>query len=166
MKRHLIALALSALFTLPALAADSNAATRRPMTLSQAIERVQSLFPGEVIAADYDASLREAGHYHVDLRLAPNGAVVRLEIDAADGSLLHVPRYADRLPDAPTVARIVERVGTVIPGRVGSVEFDDSNPRDPLFHVLVTDPNGFVYSLRVDPALENLAWRDTGPRAD
>ena len=163
MKSHLIALALGAALSLPSIAAD-NGAGRPIKTLSQAIARVQSLFPGDVVAADYDATAAEAGHYHVDVRL-PHGAVVRLEIDAA-GNLLHVPRYADRLPDAQTVARIVERVGTLIPGRVNGVEFDDTNPRDPHYHVRVTGANGFIYSLRVDPALETFFWRDVAARAD
>lgn len=160
MKRHLIALALGALFSLPAVAAGND---RPSMTLAQAVTRVESLFPGEVIAADYDASEHEPGHYHVHLRLN-HGPILRLEVDRATGNLLHTPRDPDRIPDAQTVSRLVDRLGAIVPGRVNVVEFDDTNPADPHYHVRVTAATGFVYSLRVDPAMVNLGWREAGPR--
>lgn len=157
MKRKVVALVLGALFTLPAFAAQN---ARQPMSLLQAIAHVQSQFPGEVIAANYDASGREAGHYHVDLRL-PHGPVVKLEVDALAGTFANVTGTPQGMPDSRALNRAVERLVRLFPGsRVKFAEFDATNPADPHYHFDVILEGGETMPVRLDARAGDLAWRD------
>lgn len=85
---------LVALLPLTQVAADKDhdrarAALERGevLPLAEILERVQGQLAGEVIATEFD---REDGRWVYELKLIePGGRVVELEVDAADGRILH-----------------------------------------------------------------------------
>mgnify|MGYP003466750000 CR=1 FL=1 len=80
MKIRTLVFALIGLSTAAGLAAGSPHAGR-PATLAEMVAHMESKYPGQVTAIQYDASGAKGPHFHVDMRFAASG-LARVDVDA------------------------------------------------------------------------------------
>ena len=152
----LTALALSTV-TAAAVAAASSPAGRAP-GLGEAVARLESRYPGKVVAIELDAAGDKAAHYHVDMRFPASG-LARLDVDAATLDI------ASRLPaplatGSATLAEVAGLLGAAIPGQMTVAQLDATSGLPPHYDVDVRLPQGAIARLKVDAATRQIGWRD------
>ena len=153
------AIALSAIVL--ASAATSVAAstpTGDPMKLATVVAHMESRYPGEVVAIQFDDSGDKAPHYHVVMRF-PESGLAHIDVDAM--TLAIAPRHLGSLTATPmTLADATALVGTHVPGVVVVAEFDGFGGVAPHHDIDVRLPQGAIARLKVDSATRQIAWRN------
>jgi uncharacterized membrane protein YkoI len=156
MKVRTIALTALALSSAAAFAVTASP-TERFLKLSEVVAQMESRYPGEVIAIQYDASGDKRAHYHVDMNFPKSGLAV-LDVDAvtlAIASRSHAP-----LPvNAATLDHAASLVSSHVPGQVVVAQLDTSEGVAPHYDIDVRLPQGAIARLKVDPATRQIAWR-------
>ncbi len=157
MKIRTIALTAIALSAATAYATAPSAADR-PMKLSEVAAQLESRYPGDVVAIQFDPSGDKRPHYHVDMRF-PESGLARLDVDAA--TLDVVSREPVPLaPGAATLPEVVALAAAQLPGQVTVAEFDSTFGVPPHYDVDVRLPHGAIARLKIDPETRQIAWRN------
>jgi uncharacterized membrane protein YkoI len=147
-----------------ALAYAAGSSTFRPATLAEMVAHMESSYPGEVIAIQYDASDGKGPHYHVDMRFPASG-IARVDVDA----LTYRLASRDLSPPAPgsvTLAEAAGLIAAVVPGHVTVAELDSVYGGAPHYDIDVRLHDGGVARLSIDPATRQIAWREPAIIAD
>jgi uncharacterized membrane protein YkoI len=136
----------------------------RPATLAEMVAHMESKYPGEVTAIQYDASGDTRAHYHVDMRFPASG-IARVDVDALTFRL--ASRETSPLaPGSATLAEAAALVAAVVPGQVTVAELDSVYGMPPHYDINVRLQHGGLAQLRIDPATRQIAWRDPAVIAD
>jgi uncharacterized membrane protein YkoI len=157
MKIRTLALTAIALSSATAFAMDPSPADRT-LKLAEMVAQMESRYPGEVVAIQFDGSGDKRAHYHVDMRFPESGRA-RLDVDAvtlAIASRDPVPLTAG----SATLAYSASLVSTYVPGQVIVAELDAFEGVAPHYDVDVRLPQGAIARLKVDPATRQIAWRN------
>ena len=150
----LTAIALSAATTI----AVASSPKGSPLNLAEVVAHMESHYPGEVAAIEFDGSGDKRPHYHVDMRFPENG-LARLDIDAV--TLAMASRdVAPLTAGSATLAYAAAQIATQIPGQVIVAELDAFEGAAPHYDVDVRLPQGAIARLKVDPATLQIAWRN------
>ena len=150
----LTAIALSAATTL-AMASPSEG---QPLKLAEVVAHMESRYPGEVVAIQFDGSGDKRAHYHVDMRF-PESGLASLDIDAV--SLAMASRdVAPLTAGSPTLVYAAALIASQIPGQVIAAELDAFQGVAPHYDVDVRLPQGAIARLKVDTATLQIAWRN------
>jgi uncharacterized membrane protein YkoI len=156
MKIRTLALAVVGLSLASAFAVASPSADRFPK-LSDVVEKLESRYPGQVVAIALDASGDKRAHYHVDMQF-PDHGLARVDVDAK--TLEVVAREpAAQGANAATVAEVVTLVAANIPGELTAIELDAADGVAPHYDVDVRMPQRQVARLKVDSTSRAIAWR-------
>jgi hypothetical protein len=138
--------------------------TGRPATLAEMVAHMESKYPGQVAAIQYDASGAKGPHFHVDMRFAASG-LARVDVDAVTRRI--TSRDASPLPaGSVTLSEAAALIGAQLPGQVIVAELDSALGMSPHYDVDVRLPQGGVAQLTMDPATRQIAWRDPAILAD
>jgi uncharacterized membrane protein YkoI len=157
MKIRALALTLIVLSTATTIAVASRPAVP-PLTLADVVGHMESNYPGEVVAIQFDVSGDKRPHYHVDMRFPASG-LARVDIDAT--TLAMASRdVASLTAGSATLADAAALIATQIPGQVVVAELDAFEGMAPHYDVDVRLPQGAVARLKVDPATLQIAWRN------
>lgn len=157
MKFPMLVLAAGALAAAPAMAADSPLRAQ-PMKLADAVAYVQSQYPGEVIAAELDATGDKSPHFHVDVRF-PHGRTAKLEVDALTRRIASRQPPAELPPGAMTLPQAVQYVTQRLDGQVTTAELDASDGLSPHYHVDFRMADGRTARFRLDPVTGHAGFR-------
>ncbi|MEO8508199.1 MAG: hypothetical protein ABI593_11265, partial [Betaproteobacteria bacterium] len=149
-------------FTLMALSsATAFAATSSPightLGLGETVARLETRYPGSVVAIEFDGSGDKAAHYHVDM-LFPTSGLARLDVDAVTLEIAS----RESVPLAAGSAALVYAAALVtasIDGQMLGVNFDASNGVPAHYDVDVRLPQGAIARLKVDAATREIGWR-------
>lgn len=156
MKIRTLALAIVALAAAPALAVASTSADRSPK-LSDVVEKLESRYPGNVVAIELDASGDKRAHYHVDMQF-PDHGLARVDVDAK--TLEVVAREpAAQGANAATLAEVATLVAANVPGELTVIELDVVGGVAPHYDVDVRLPQRQVARLKVDSTSRAIGWR-------
>lgn len=156
MKIRALALTAAVLSSATAFAVTQSPADR-PLTRAEVVTQLESRYPGEVIAIQFDASGDKPAHYHVDMRF-PRSGLATLDVDAV--TLAIASRDADPLPaGSATLDFATALVSSHLPGEVVIAQLDASDGGAPHYDVDVRLPQGAIARLKVDPATRQIAWR-------
>ena len=149
----LTAFALSAATTF-AVASPSEG---QPLNLAEVMAHMESRYPGEVVAIQFDGSGDKRPHYHVEMRF-PESGLANLDIDAV--TLAMASRdVAPLTAGSATIAYAAALIASQIPGQVIVAELDAFEGVAPHYDVDVRLPQGAIARLKVDPATLQIAWR-------
>jgi uncharacterized membrane protein YkoI len=157
MKIPTLALTMIALSAATTIAVASRPAVP-PLTLADLVGHMESNYPGEVVAIQFDGAGDKRPHYHVDMRF-PESGLASLDIDAVTLAMASrdvVPLTAG----SATLADAAALIATQIPGQVIVAELDAFQGAAPHYDVDVRLPHGAVARLKVDPATLQIAWRN------
>ena len=157
MKIRTLALTAIAVFSASPFAMASSPAGD-PVKLAQVVTHMESRYPGEVVAIQFDGSGDKRAHYHVDMRF-PEGGLAILDVDAmtlAISSREPAPLKAG----STTLAHAAALIARHLPGQVVVAELDAFDGTAPHYDVDVRLPNGAIAQLKVDAATRQIAWRD------
>lgn len=132
---------------------------QRPMSLAEAVEYLKSQIPGDVVAAELDASGDRSAHFHMDVRL-PHGRLARFEVDPVTGRIASRAPAAEPARGALSVVDVLAAVGRQVPGDVTRVELDDSDVLHQHYHVDVRLVGGRMARLKVDAVTGRIAGRN------
>lgn len=136
----------------------------RPATLAEMVAHLESRYPGEVTAIQYDASGAKGPHYHVDMRFPASG-LAQVDVDAVTFRI--ASRDVGPLPgDSATLAEAVRFVNAQIPGQVTLAALDPAYGRSPHYEIDVRLAHGGIAQLRLDPATRQIGWREPAIVAD
>ena len=150
----LTAIALSAATTFAAASPSEG----QPLKLAEVVSHMESHYPGEVAAIQFDGSGDKRPHYHVDMRF-PEGTLARLDIDAV--TLAMVSRdVAPLTARSATLAYTAALIASQMRGDVIAAELDAFEGVAPHYDVDVRLPHGAIARLKVDPATLQIAWRN------
>lgn len=157
MKFRTLAFALLAAAPVAALAIDAPSA-RRPLRLADMVAHLESRYPGEVIAIQYDTAGDKTAHYHVDMRF-PTSGLARIDVDAVTLAIASRDTVA-MTRDSATLAEAAALAGAHIAGQVVAAELDGSDGVPAHYDVDVRLPKGGTAQLKIDPATRQIAWRN------
>jgi len=156
MKIRTVALTAIAVFSVIPFAAASSPAGQ-PAKLAQVVAHMESRYPGEVVAIQFDGSGDKRAHYHVDMRFPESGLAV-LDVDAV--TLAIASREPTPLAaESATLAYAAALIATHLPGQVVVAELDSFDGTAPHYDVDVRLPQGAIAQLKVDSATRQIAWR-------
>lgn len=158
MKTRLAIPALLLAVAFPSLASALSDPSQ-PMTLVQAVDYMQSLYPGEVVAAELDTSGDKPAHYHVDIRF-PHGRTAYLEVDALTRAIASRMPSVESGPGTMDLVRGAQFIAAHYPGTVTLAEIDGSNAKDIHYHVDMRLANGRAARFRLDPENGAIRWRN------
>lgn len=158
MKTRLAIPALLLAVAFPSLAAAFSDPSQ-PMTLAQAVAYMQSLYPGEVVAAGLDTTGDKPAHYHVDIRF-PHGRTARLEVNALTRAIASRMPSAEAAPGTMDLVKGAQFIAALYPGTVTLAEIDGTNARDIHYHVDMRLANGRDARFRLDPESGAIRWRN------
>ena len=157
MKLHALALTAIALSSAATIAAASSPAGD-PLKLGAVAAHMESRYPGEVVAIQFDGSGDTSAHYHVDMQLREGGLAI-LDVDAVTLAIA----WRDILPPpagSATLAGATALVATHLPGDVVVAELDSSGGVTPHYDIDVRLPQGALARVTVDPATRQIGWRN------
>ena len=157
MKLHALASTAIALSSAATIAAAS-APAGDPLKLGAVVAHMESRYPVEVVAIQFDGSGDKRAHYHVDMRF-PESGLATLDVDAVTLAI------ASRDPapiaaESVTLADAAALVATHLPGEVVVAELDSFGGVTPHYDVDVRLPQGALARVKVDPATRQIAWRN------
>ena len=163
MKIRTLVVALVGASSVVAYAAGSSY-TFRPATLAEMVAYMESSYPGEVTAIQYDASGDKGPHYHVDMRFPASG-IARVDVDALTYRLAS-RELSPPAPGSATLAEAAALIAAVVPGHVTVAELDAVYGTTPHYDIDVRLQDGGVARLSIDPATRQIAWRQPAIIAD
>jgi uncharacterized membrane protein YkoI len=152
-----LAFALLAGAPVAALATDAPG-TGRPLRLADVVSHLESNYPGEVVAIQYDASGDRSAHYHVDMRF-PSSGFARIDVDAVTLAIAS----RDRTTIAGSAATLSEAAAIAaahVPGQIVVAELDGTAGVAAHYDVDVRLPRGGIAQLKIDPTTRQIAWRN------
>ena len=130
----------------------------QPLKLAEVVARVESRYPGEVVAMQFDGSGDKRAHYHVNMRF-PESGLASFDIDAV--TLAIAARDPSPLAaGSATLADAAVLIAAHIPGQVIAAELDAFGGYAAHYDVDVRLPKGVIAQLKVDPATLQIAWRN------
>lgn len=145
-----------ALASAPVFALTPSPESRIPRA-AEVIVRMESRYPGEVVAIELDASGDKRAHFHVDM-VFPGAGLARVDVDAA--TLALASRETTPLePGAATLTEAVALVAAQLPGQVITAALDSSWGVPPHYDIDVRLPHGATARVRIDPETRQIAWR-------
>ena len=156
MKLRTLATTIIALAAMPALALASSGADES-RELGKVAKRLESRYPGEVVAITRDAAEDERPHYHVDMSFGAAG-IARLDVDARTFEL-DTRELPHASPGGASLAEAVALVAAHVPGEIIVAEVDAAPGIAPHYEIDVRLPDRAVAQLRVDATTRNIAWR-------
>ncbi len=156
MKIHTLALTAIALSSAIAWAAPTPPAGRT-LGLTETVARLESRYPGKVVAIELDDSGDKAAHYHVNMRFAEGGQT-QLDVDAVTLDVaLREP--APRAAGSATLADVAALLAAAVPGEMIVATFDATDPLPAHYDVDIRLPQGAIARLKVDAATRQIGWR-------
>jgi uncharacterized membrane protein YkoI len=156
----LTALALSAVAGF----ALASSTTGRPLKLAEVVAQLESRYPGEVVAIEYDGSGDKRAHYHVDMSFPADG-VVSVDVDAL--TLVIASRDVASLAiGTATLPEVVAMVAGQLPGQVTRAQLDSASGAPLHYDVDVRLQTGGIARMKVDPQSRQIAWRSPAILAD
>jgi uncharacterized membrane protein YkoI len=156
MKIRTLALAAVAIAVAPAFAVASTAANR-PQKLGDVVEKLESRYPGTVVAIELDASGDKRAHYHVDMAF-PDHGLARVDVDATTLDLV-AREPATPAASTATLAEVTSLVAANVPGEVTAVLLDATHGVAPHYDVDVRLPQRQLARLKIDATSRQIAWR-------
>lgn len=130
----------------------------QPLKLAEVVAHMESRYPGEVVAIQFDGSGDKDAHYHVSMRFLENHLAM-FDVDAATLTL-DSRNPTSLTAGSATLAYAAALVSAYIPGQVIVTELDAFEGVAPHYDVDVRLPQGTIARLKVDPATRQIAWRN------
>jgi hypothetical protein len=137
--------------------ASASSASDHPIRLAEAVQQLESRYPGDVVAIELDASGDKREHYHVQMRFPASGTV-NVDVDAwtlemASRDVAPLPVGGAALPE------VVALIASQLPGEITRAQFDSASGAPPHFDVDVRLRTGDIARTRIDPISREISWR-------